>query len=410
MREKQSNQVVNSKIDFILKVVVALHQYGTASHRLEGAITSLATQMGLKGSCFSTPTFLLCSFEKNGEQKNYTMRVQPGGIELEKLSQVDQVANMVLSGALDPVAGGVQIKQIQGQADRYHQVVKIIAFGLIGLSFSFLLKSNLPTILAAAIGGVCIGVGSQLIGLVPQMTRLFEAIMAFSISFYAYYLATIFPSISSEVVIIASLIVIIPGLTVTTAIAELATQNLVSGTARLMGGGMTLLQIVFGVILGKSCLQFFVSTEVVTLAFQQGYPFWLLLICTMTSSLSLVVLFNAHPRDSLWILLACLGGYYGFQFTKGIFGSEMATFAGGTLVGAGSNVFARVFNRPVLTTQLPGIIFLVPGGIGFKGIQLLANKDTLSGIDMIFSMIILAVALVAGLFFGNILINPRRNI
>ena len=49
---------------------------------------------------------------------------------------------------------------------------------------------------------------------------------------------------------LAGLIVLVPGLTVTTAITELATSHLTAGTTRMAGAFMTFIAIGFGVALG----------------------------------------------------------------------------------------------------------------------------------------------------------------
>ena len=50
---------------------------------------------------------------------------------------------------------------------------------------------------------------------------------------------------------LAGLIVLIPGFMLTIAIRELSTRHLASGTARLVGAGITFLGIIFGVALGN---------------------------------------------------------------------------------------------------------------------------------------------------------------
>lgn len=51
---------------------------------------------------------------------------------------------------------------------------------------------------------------------------------------------------------------------------------------------------------------------------------------------------------------------------------------------------------------------LVPGSIGFRSMESLLARDVLAGVDTAFSMLMVAVALVAGLLFANALVQPRK--
>jgi uncharacterized membrane protein YjjB (DUF3815 family) len=85
-------------------------------------------------------------------------------------------------------------------------------------------------------------------------------------------------------------------------------------------------------------------------------------------------------------------------------------FFGGTCVGAMSNLFARLKDKPSSIFQWPGIILLVPGSVGYRSMTSLFERDVVGGLDTAFTMISLAMALVVGVFFGNIIIQPRRSL
>ncbi|MBK9705530.1 MAG: hypothetical protein IPO77_00560 [Acidobacteria bacterium] len=59
-------------------------------------------------------------------------------------------------------------------------------------------------------------------------------------------------------------------------------------------------------------------------------------------------------------------------------------------------------------TQVPGILMLVPGSVGFRGLAALLDEKVVSGIDTTFKMILTAVALVAGTLIAAIIAPTRR--
>ena len=91
-------------------------------------------------------------------------------------------------------------------------------------------------------------------------------------------------------------------------------------------------------------------------------------------------------------------------------GIEMGAFTGALLVGLGSNLHARVFNRPATVTLIPGILLLVPGSVGFSSLSSLIADDIVSGMEMAFTMSIMGVALVTGLLLAGSIVSPRRSL
>ena len=80
------------------------------------------------------------------------------------------------------------------------------------------------------------------------------------------------------------------------------------------------------------------------------------------------------------------------------------------IAGAGSNLYARAFDRPATITRLPGILVLVPGSLGFLSITELMREsgDPLRGLQDGFAGFAVALALVTGLLVSNAIIPPRK--
>jgi uncharacterized membrane protein YjjB (DUF3815 family) len=84
-------------------------------------------------------------------------------------------------------------------------------------------------------------------------------------------------------------------------------------------------------------------------------------------------------------------------------------FVAAFAVGIASSAYERWRRRPAPVVLVPGILLLVPGSIGYRSVSSLMDRDTLAGIDTAFTMIITAVALVAGLLIAGVVApEPRR--
>lgn len=262
-------------------------------------------------------------------------------------------------------------------------------------------------LLASMVVGSLMGLLS-ILGPTGLVGQLFEALVAIVASLATYLLSKLFPELNVGVIIISGLIIFMPGLFITIAIAEIATNNLVSGTARLVGGVMVLLKLTFGVFIGSKIASWF---HCPSLDLEFGtIPSWVTFISLPITAFLSVINFKANRTDWKWVTLA---GIYGFSCSKlgsHYLGAELGMFFGGACVGAMSNIFARLLDKPSSIFQWPGIILLVPGSVGYRGMTSLFQRDVVGGLDTAFTMITLAMALVVGVFVGNIIVKPRRSL
>ena len=58
--------------------------------------------------------------------------------------------------------------------------------------------------------------------------------------------------------------------------------------------------------------------------------------------------------------------------------------------------------------MLPGVLLLVPGSIGYQSLTSLLDQNVVVGVRAGFTMILIAVAIAAGLLAANVIVPPRR--
>ena len=90
---------------FVLRLGHALHKSGYAAHSLEEILLKVCDRLGIVGQFFTTPTAIMASFGPLDHQKTHLIRVQPGELNLGRLSALDDVVRAVLGGALTPQEG-----------------------------------------------------------------------------------------------------------------------------------------------------------------------------------------------------------------------------------------------------------------------------------------------------------------
>lgn len=391
-------------VSFTLKLGRALHRYGVPAYRLEEMMTLVFERLGGTGSFFSTPTGIFATFGPPEDQRTSLVRVEPGEVDLEKMSLLDELATEVLHGAVSPADGAARVDAIVDAPARYGPGLTAVCMGLASASTARVLGGGVNELAAVFFVGVVIGA----LGALPvtRRARLFEFLAALAASSLSVALALVLAPLSVSITVLAGLIVLLPGLTIVTAVRELATRNLVSGTARLTGAFVVFLELAFGVALGGQVYR--LLPPVPFNAVPAPLPGWTEWVAVLLGTLALTVLFRARPRDAVWAVAGGVVALAGSRAGAYLLGPEHGAVLGALALGGASNLFARIANRPAFVPQLPGLIMLVPGSIGFVSLNRLLERDVVNGVDAAFKMLLAAVALVTGLLLANVLVPPRR--
>jgi uncharacterized membrane protein YjjP (DUF1212 family) len=402
----------DARVDFVVELAGRLHAYGTTAHRLEGAITAVAAKLGLECGAWSNPTGMILSFGEAGGGRRDTVRVvrlSPGDTNLYKLAEVDRVAESVMSGALDLDAGFAAMRALDRPTSRLSQVLTVLAFGLASASVAGLLRLPWLDIAVAGCTGLMIGMLEVATTDRPRLKEASEALAAMIAGGLAVLVASLIAPLNLNTVIICSLIVLMPGLTLTNAVNELTNQNLVSGTARFAGAMSTILKLAIGMMVALTAAELIgLDPQVRPSRPQPDWVEWgALLLCTYAFAL----LFRCHRRDYPLVMAAAACGYLISSTIGEAFGSTTGVFLAALTMTAAGNLYGKWRNRPGALVRVPGIIMLVPGSASLRGlVTILQQQDVQAGQDAALTALNILVALIAGLLFGNILIPTRRNL
>jgi uncharacterized membrane protein YjjP (DUF1212 family) len=384
-----------------------LHTSGYAAHRLEEALTLAADRLGLEGQFFSTPTSIMASFGPQDDQRTFMIRVEPAESDLGRLAGVDEITREVLNGRISPVEGSARIGAVEAAPPRYGALAQTLAFGVVSGGAARFLGGGWHEIVVSAGIGLVIGALALITGRQRAFSGVFEPLAAFAASLLASTTASAGFPVSVFLATLSGVIVLIPGLMLTTAMTELSTRHLASGTARFMGALVLLLGIAFGIALGAKTAELIMGTPHSSAVIQ--LPSWTLLLSILVSPLGFAVLLKAEPRDVPWIVAAGIVAFAGARVGSNAFGPELGAFLGGLMTGIGANWYARITNRPAQIALVPGLLLLVPGSVGLQSLASLLDRDVQVGVETAFRMVLIAVSLVAGILIANV-VSPRRRL
>jgi uncharacterized membrane protein YjjP (DUF1212 family) len=393
-----------------------LHEYGTAAHRLESAVISVATQLGWDCQVFSTPTSIFLTYRKLGESEDLItvptqlLRLRPGDIDIGRLASVDQIADEVASGEIDLKQGADRLLAVPESGPNRPLASHLLSWGAVGLTVAALLGSSWTDIGIAALLGMITGLFAMRLGTYWQEVGSFEPITAFVITVLAYVLSDFLGGSQVPNTVIAAMIILMPGLNLTVAITELSTGHLASGTARFAGAVVVLVKLSLGVVMATQMMHALGFASGLELDPSTLPPTWFAWLALLITGLAFGVLFNAQLQDWPAVVVAAISAFGTNFFAAQYVGSELAVFLAALVVAGVSNAYGRIYNRPSSIMRLPGIILLVPGSLGYRSLTLLFSRNMTDGLDAAVSVAVVLASLVGGLLLGNTLIPPRRSL
>ncbi len=381
--------------ELVVDLAAALHAAGAPAHRLEATVDAVSRSLGVRAAVFAQPTSVYLDLDG----KTRMLRVEPRDVALADLVEIDRLARRVESGETLPAQARLELAERMAHPKTWSKVTTAAASaGTAGAAAVFFGGGALELVLSAAL--------SAAVGFAPaRLSALMPLTAAIGVGLIARLASTQLP-IRADIVLLAGLIVLLPGFTLTTGLTELATRHLSSGTARLSAAAVTLLQLGVGIglasaIAGRLGLQ---SLPVAALASPEP---WTQALALTVAALSFLVLFRARARDLPAILGVAFLAVHATRLGGELLGAQSAPFLGALAVGLAANVHARLRDVPALVLLVPGLILLVPGSLGFSGVRALVSDgggDLLDGARML----LVGASLATGLLAANALLPPRR--
>ena len=413
-RDPASNASYTERIAFVVELAQHLHAYGTTAQRLEGAIESVGKRLGLECEPWVNPTGMILAFSDPAQPAGASdttrvLRVGLGDTDLYKLCEADRIAEDVMAGRLQLVDGLAALRALDRPADAPTRAMQMLGFGLASAAVAGLLRLPWLDIATAGLIGLLIGLLDSVASRRPRLSEAFDALAGLVAGTVVIAVSCFVAPLNLNTVIIASLIVLLPGMALTNAMNELTSRHLVSGTARFAGALTTILKLTIGTAIALSVAQLGGLEPAVRALRPQ--PDWVVWCALAVGAFAFAVLFRAHRRDYPLVMAAAVSGYLISRYGGEAFGPQAGVFLAALITTAVGNVYARWVNRPGALIRLPGIIMLVPGSIALRGvISLVQAQDIGAGQEAAMAALNTLMALLAGLLFGNLLASARRNL
>jgi uncharacterized membrane protein YjjP (DUF1212 family) len=378
-----------------------LHQAGVATDSLEETLTEIAHAIGLSTQIFALPTQITIAVGPSWNQNIVLMRLEPGNVSLRKLTRLNEIYDRLRSGAIDYREAAVEVSTLDTRWPRMNILWQIPALALVAAGVAILLGGGWRELTVATCIGLVTGVIAAVADRHALVARLFEVLAAFTGTLIVALFMRLFGPTNIYISIVAGVVVLLPGYSLTLALHELANSNLVAGVARLGKVISTLFALGCGALLafaliGPSLMQ---TGDVQPHAV--AARLWAVAALLMAIGLSIDL--DAQLRDFVWVFAAAFVAL----LTSHVLGStplhEISAFLSALICGLVSSLGARVLRIPPAVMLVPALLVLVPGSLSYESVLFAFQHNISTAFTFAANAAFAAVQLVAGLLLSQLL-------
>jgi uncharacterized membrane protein YjjP (DUF1212 family) len=380
--------------DLAVDLATALHRSGAPVHRIEDAVERVLAAYKARGAVIVSPTALWLQVDDSVR----IGRLPAADIDLGRMVAVLRFVDRLVARPRPPQECRVGLRRHLDRPDPWSVGIRRSAIVGTSLAAAVLLGGSWADAIAAGGAGALVVGCARLLDPRWEWRPLRNVLIATALGIYGALLAPL--GVLPAVVLLAGAIHILPGLSLTTALAELAEGHLTSGSARLLGVVVTLAQLAAGAGLATwliGPLPSLVPACPLPQVLRDAIP--------LVAPAGFAVMLSARPRDVPAVWLVALLGWVSSALVGGLWGAAV----GGLVVGLLAAPLGRLARIPDLVLIVPGIFLLVPGSLGVRGAEHLLAHDLTLGSTTALLALETAGAIAAGVFAGQALSRPVRN-
>ena len=395
-----NEQTLAQLAHFLRDLGRALHVSGAPAHDLEAAMNEIGLRLGARVEGFAVLTFLALTVVSGQHTRRVELlRLPPYDYNMARLIDLDALCREIVS-----------VDDLQHYSERLAAIMRqpppwsgwrFIAMGfLLSGSVALLLRGGLVEMLCGGLIGMFFVAGYLQFSRIPRLGPAVPVILCALAAFAAQGLAFFFPQQVPFISAVAGIVLLLPGFMLTVAMSELATQNYLAGTGRLTGAFVLLFLMGAGLAIGTQISLAWLPA--IPLADHvAALPAWTIWVAIAGLGISLLAVLQA-PLSAVNVSVgACLLAWAVYSLVNAKMGNVVGAFAAALAVASAGHLYQYLSKKPAALVQIPGLITLVPGSMGFRGVHALIQQDSNAGISLLTDMVMTGAVLAVGLLLAD---------
>lgn len=391
------------KAVFLVQLARELHRAGVATDQLERTISPIARSLDLQVEIFALPTNLTIAIGPRYAQQIVMLRLPPGRPNLRKLALLNDIFDELQAREITLDEATAQLREFDRLCPPPPAIASVFALACVAVGVAVLLGGGIQELIVAALIGASTGILSFFTTRNAVMDRLFEVSAAFAATLIVAGYSHFVVPVNLYVSIVAGVVVLLPGYSLTLALHELANQDLIAGTARLGRVFAILLALGCGAFLGFAIVGTSFAHGAGVRPHPVGPAYWLAAVILLSIGLSIDL--DARLRDFAWVFVAsvvALGSSFYFNLLPL---HQVTPFLAALLCGLVANFGAKYLRVPQPVFLVPALHVLVPGSLSYQSVLwFVSSQNYEDAASLAVNAVIAAILIVAGLLLSQLIV------
>ena len=390
----------------LLDMERALHVAALPADVVEERVREMASGLGMAAEIFTAQSFTATELFA-GTQSSVAIRRIPFDPHwnLTRMADLLALARAVAERRIPVAEARAQLKSIATRGNRYPKGLVVVGYAVYS------------AVVAARVGGswremlVALGIGAIVggihFGTLANDTVDLEKSFIGSLAGALFVLAAalILPAFDAARALFGGVTLLVPAMTVTIGLHELANGAPESGAVRLFHGMLRFLMLAFGIAAALNLWK--LAGPLPSYVASTPLPHAAVVALVAIGGLALVVCLQGRPTNVGWMVAAVVIAYGAQELTKLPFGPHGSPFIAAFVLGAVAHLHRRWSGRSMATMIVPGLLQLAPGFLGTEASFKLLRHGAGAGDATFFDVMLVALQLGTGLLLAELLFRRR---
>ncbi|MDH6237752.1 threonine/serine exporter family protein [Cryobacterium sp. CG_9.6] len=396
-------------LDITMRLAEVIFTAGAGAEDATAAMEALTRAYGLKGTDANiTHTIITLTMEDQSTHESITRsrNVKYRTLDYTKLTRTSELIAELIEHPVDIAEARKRLAIIVSSKPQVTVRFRRLGWSLVGAGAAVLIGGGPVVMIAAFIATYLIDYITSALAH-RQVPLFYQTVVGGAIGpLSAAVVHTFDPTANSSLVVVATIIMLLAGVTTFGAVHDTLSGFYLTGTARMVEAVL----ITGGLVTGVAGASLLVSRFGLDLSAETRWaPTFLDLPLLLAAAVVIVIGFSLAvqvPWRALWVV--CLFGALGeLLYMLGIFaGFGLVWASGASAIGVGlaASVAARVVRTPPLVIVVTALVPLVPGLTLFRGLLQLSNGD-INGLLSLLTATAVALALAAGAILAQYVVQ-----
>jgi uncharacterized membrane protein YjjP (DUF1212 family) len=219
--------------DLVLLAGQLILENGGETIRVEETMVRMALAGGgHTADVFAIPQGIFCTINEGTQTHTRVVRIHNRGFNLAKVLEVNRISRQLSGGILTVETAYNELLKVDGLPRRYVTGIRLLAGAIGSASFSFLLGAHMGSVFVAGMTGLLVMLVMELMQKKEVLYFIALAMAGVTTAVANLVVKWFWPAAELDLAIIGSIMVLTPGLAITTSVRDALFEDLVSASIR----------------------------------------------------------------------------------------------------------------------------------------------------------------------------------